>query len=725
MFSGRRIYAPSHISIRMIFSYNWLKTYFPSLPDPYKLAELLTLRAFQTENVRREGKDYLLDVDILSNRAVDAQHYDGMAREIGVLLGKEPKMRKVKVKESRERIDKQLCLRVEEKTDCPRYTLRMMRQVRIGESPEWLKARLQSAGLRPINSVVDAANYIMLKTGHPIHVFDYDRVGKPAPLRQRSKKKNPTLPELVIRRADRGEGFTSLEDKHYVLNSEMLVISDGEGDILGLAGIKGGRKAEVTKKTTTIILEAAQFSGPLVRRTSRMLGLRTAAAVRFMQGVDPDETPVVLGELSALISETSGGIVLRGMLDVYNGLKKRTTIRLRHERIESLLGGTVPKETVTQILRRLFASLRVISGTAAAWDVRVPSFRPDLVLEEDIVEEVARIYGYDKIAPETVFKVGPPDASDRFYEWSEQVHTRLTYFGFSELLSYSLVGEEFLSLLEPKQKKAVLELANPTRPELHYLRPVLLFGALDAIRKNQDSSAASRVFEIGRIYRKSMLGSAVRGVFEEPHVVFALARPSVGGENFFALKGVLTALLESLGFAGSVWFDDAPASASEFHEVVRSLLHPYRSAQVKVDQTALGQMGELHPEVARRMKLKERVAVCELSLPALAGIADRELEYQPISRYPALARDCALLVPRGTKVIEVLDVIENTAGKLLSDTDLFDIYEGEEIPEGKKNLAFHLIFQSNERTLTDGEVDAVMKRIIHALEERPEWEVRK
>lgn len=709
----------------MIFSYNWIKTYFSTLPEPHKLAEELTLRAFQTENVRREKNDYLLDIDILPNRAVDAAHYDGVAREIGVLLERTPKMRKAKIKESGGHINEHLRLRVEEKADCPRYALRMMRQVRVGTSPEWLKIRLQSAGLRPINSVVDAANYIMLKTGHPTHVFDYDRIGKASSARQGGKKKAPSLPTLVIRHANNGEHFTSLENKRYLLASDMLVISDGEGDTLGLAGIKGGRKAEVTKKTTSIVLEAAQFSGPLVRNTSRRLGLVTDASARFIQGVDPNAALAVLDELAALILDTSGGTVLRGVLDAYSKPKTETTIRLRHERITALLGVVVPKETVMRMLRRLFASVRAVSGAAASWEVRVPTYRPDLVLEENLIEEVARIYGYDKIIPSTVFEAAPPGVSDQLYTWSEQISTRLTHLGFSELLSYSLVGEEFLSLLEPLQKKILLELANPTRPELQYLRPVLLFGALDALRKNQDIYTAPRVFEIGRIYRKSPLGGAVRGVFEEPHIVIALIQPGTGGESFFALKGVLTALFESFGLVGLVWFDDAPANVGEFHEIVRSLLHPYRSAQVKIDRVILGQMGELHPEVARRLKIKERVAVCELSVRALADAGDRELEYRPISRYPALVRDCALLVPRGTKMIEALDIIENTAGALLSDTDLFDVYEGEEIPDGKKNLAFHLVFQSNERTLTDKEVDAIMARIISALEERPEWEVRR
>ena len=712
----------------MRFSYNWLQEYFDSpLPPAPKLAELLTMHAFEVEEVRRAGKDALLSVDVLPNRISDAAQYDGMAQEIAAILGKRARMPMLRPKTVAKKTAARIRVRVDARDACSRYAVRIIEGVRVHTSPRWLSERLRASGLRPINAVVDAANYMMLKTGQPMHVFDYERIGalseKTSAREDGQAKERPKT--LVVRYARRGETFTSLEKaKPYALQPSMLLISDETDAPLALAGIKGGKDAEVSARTTTIVLEAAQFSGPLLRRTSRALGLTTDAAVRFAHGVDPNAIPRALDELAALVQQLAGGAALSGIADAYPRPAKPQMIPLRAAKLAAVLGTDIPAATVRALMRRLGFALQPLSGASKGWMVRVPTRRPDIEVEENLIEEVGRLFGYERIAARGI-AISAAQEDDPLYMWSMRIRQHLARLGFSELLSYNMVGAAELRRMGMPDDNAVLELANPTRPELRYMRPVLAFGALAAIQKNQEHAPRMQVAEIGHVFCKSRLGAATPGVFETPHVVFALAERGASAELFFELKGMLSALCASLGLGTRVRVDDAAASAGEPCGMARSLMHPYRSGEVRIGNDALGQIGELHPEIARDMKLKHRVVFCELSLARLAALQTRELEYRPIARYPALVRDCAVLVPQQTRVAEVLGALETAGGALLSSADLFDAYEGRELPKGKKNLAFHLMFQSSERTLKDKEVDDIMSRMMQALEERPEWKVRR
>lgn len=703
------------------FSYQWLQDYFSSpLPPPDKLAELLTMRAFHVEAVERVGGDNVFIVDILPNRASDAAGYDGMAREIGAILGKPLKKRKTpRPREAaRGRIGDALSVAVDAPDYCPRYSARIVRGARVGASPQWLRKRLAVSGLRAINAAVDAANYIMLKTGQPVHVFDYDK------LSDSGKKKH-----MRVRLAKNNEPFISLEGKRYVLDASMLVIAD-ERDVVGLAGVKGAKKAEVTGRSTNLVLEAANFSGPLIRRTTRALKLASDASARFANALDPSMTSAALDELASLILQLGGGTAAKGMIDIRasSAAAAPKIIPLFPSHVNRVLGADIPVLTMSRILKRLSLLPEAPAARTSAepyWIVRIPAYRSDLLQEEDLIEEIGRLYGYEHIKAAPYHGMMRPVDKDEQYAWSMRIRERLAGFGFAEILSYAFIGDARETALLDEHAGALLELENPARPDMRFLRPILSFGMLRALFEN-DARADTRLFEIGAVYCRSLLGNAARGVFEEPHLNIAISRKGHAPEEaFYELKGVLSALAESLGIGDAVWFDDVPNSPVELGAMTRTLMHPYRSAELKIGGVSIGHIGMLHPEAQRSWKIKKPTAFCELSLTRLIGVGSKELEYREISRYPAIVRDLALFVPASEKIISILDVIENTAGDLLMDSDLFDIYEGSEVPDGKKNIAFHLVFQSAERTLSDREINAIMERVINALEERPEWEVRK
>lgn len=705
----------------MKFSYQWLQDYFSSpLPSSDKLAELLTMRAFQVAAIERRGEDDALSIDILPNRAPDAMGHDGMAREISALL--EMPLKKQKTQKPREakhaRASDALFVAVDAPEYCPRYSARIMRGVRIGASPQWLRERLAVSGLRTINTAVDAANYIMLKTGQPIHVFDYDTLAGSS-----GKKKI-----IRVRLAEKREPFVSLEGKRYTLDSSMLVIADAH-DVIGLAGVKGAKKAEVSERSTNLVLEAANFSGPLLRRTTRSLKLTSDASTRFVNALDPNTTVPALDELALLIQKLCGGTIAKGIVDVYKRRVIPKTISLFPSRVNEVLGINIPVSAMVKILKRLSLKPKKAAAKKSIqpyWNVQIPTCRGDLSIEEDLIEEIGRLYGYEHIKAAPYHGMMRAVDKDEQYVWSMRIRERLAGFGFAEILSYAFIGDVREVALLDEHRGVKLELENPARPDMQFLRPILSFGMMHAIAKNDARRDDIRMFEIGAVYQQGNFGNNAHGVFEESHINIAVSRKEhASGELFYELKGVFGALTESLGLGDLVWFDDVPNGPAELGAMTRMLMHPYRSAELKIGDSRIGHIGMLNPEVQRSWKIKKPVAFCELSLARLIEAGNKELEYQEISRYPALVRDLALFVPANEKIIRILDVIEHTAGPLLIDTDLFDTYEGSEAPDGKKNIAFHLVFQSNERTLNDREVNEIMERTIKALEERPEWEVRK
>jgi len=658
----------------MKVSYDWLQSFFEKkpqggkLPGPAKLADWLTMYSFETELIEKIGRDYLLDVDILPNRAHDCLSHIGVAKEIAALL-KIP-LASVdyakKIKEDKtEPAARLVKVQVKESELCPRYTARAIVDVKVGLSPDWLAKRLKVCGLRPINNIVDIANYAMLETGQPLHAFDADKL-----VASGAEQKT-----IIVRRAKKREKITTLDEGKYDLDENILVIAD-EKDPVCIAGIKGGKNPGVEAKTTRVILEAANFSPQFTRQASRRLKLKTDASWRFENELDPNLTEKGIDLAAYLIQSIAGGRVLTGRVDVYPVKRKPQKIRLDLNKVRSLLGAALSSKEIADILKRL--SFGVKPFKKSALEITVPTERLDVNIPEDLVEEIGRVYGLAKIPSQLPLVALIPPRLSEDVVYRNQVSDILTHLGFSEVYNYSFVSDG-----------GSAELLNPLNQEQRYLRPNLAANLLKNIDNNKRYFKEIALFEIGRVFKREK-----DGVMERKKLGAA-----IWPVDFYRLKGVIEALLNKLRIS-DIWFDDA------FEEKEDGL----KKAEVKVGNDLLGWVG---------------AGVFELDFEKLAELATEERIYLPPSKYPAMIRDISVLVEPGTKVGEALNLIDAAGGPLVRDVDLFDLYEGDKVADGKKSFAFHIIFQSDDRTLTDKEVNKLQDKIIKALEEEGGWEVRK
>jgi len=725
----------------MKFSYNWLQSFFKKkLPAPKKLAELLTLHFAEVEGMKvnenkssfssfaiarvKEGKDFTLDIDVRPNRAGDCFSHLGIAREIAAILNfklhppiSEPKEeKKIKAKDI-------VSVEVKHKWACSRYTARVITDVKVDSSPVWLKERLKTCGLRPINNIVDIANYVMLETGQPLHAFDGGKL-------EGNK--------IIIRFAKEKEKITTLDEQKFDLDPEILVIAD-EKKPVGIAGIKGGKIPEIDKKTKIVVLESANFNPQIIRQGSKKLNLKTDASLRFEHGVDPNLTEFAVNRAGLLIQKLAKGKVAKGTVDIYSKKVLPRRIRLDLNYLKSLLGIEIPKNKAIAILKKL--GFNVQPSASGILTVIVPTFRLDVSIPEDLIEEIARIFGYDKIP--SVFPIAaliPPKRNLDIF-WEDISKNILKEAGFTESYNYSFVSEKDKNIFGGNN---LIELENPLSQDFKYLRPSLIPNLLKNVQKNQKKFEKIKIFELGKIFRNN------KGKPEEKRILTAV----ISGNEFYQLKGVTDTLLNKLGIS-NVWYAEHSAhlpersEGREMNEVQRttprpakrgsaydeyqptpeesktSTWHLKKSAEIKVDNEEIGFLGEISPKILTDLKIEDKVCVFDLDFEKLSRLASEETIYRPISRFPAAIRDIAILTPRQVRVEEVLNEIETAGGEILRDVDLFDIYEGEELPGGKKNLAFHLIYQAKDRTLSSKEIDEIHNKIIKTLEKNPEWQVRK
>ncbi len=690
----------------MKISYNWLQSFFKKrLPVPDKLADLLTRHSFETELVGRIGQDYLLDIDVLPNRAHDCLSHLGIAQEIAALLKylltQDDWTKKIKVKQ-KESIKNFVKVEVKDKTLCPRYMARALVGVKVGPSPKWIQERLKVCGLRPISNVVDIANYVMLETGQPLHAFDADKL---------------EAKTIIVRRAKKGEKITTLDNETYDLDENILVIADKKNPV-GVAGIKGGKGPEIDKRTKRVILEAANFSSPIIRQGSQQLKLKTDASWRFEHELDPNLTEGAIDMAAYLIQEVAEGQVLEGVVDVYPNKIKPRKIKLDIERVKSLLGVEIPKKEIVRILESL--SFQILDSKFQILNITIPTRRLDISIPEDLIEEIGRVYGYEKIPSKlpAATLISPERNEDLVYQ--NKITDVLNNFGFSEVYNYSFVSEKEISLYQTQP--SLIEVANPVSQEQRYLRPSLILNLLKNVKENKKYFEEVRLFEIGKVFQKDKKGKGkeekiLAGVIS----LESKSKQAQEAQEFYRLKGVIDSVLNKLRIS-DIWYDDKIAKIGS---PVPGFCHPIRRAEVKISNDCLGWLAEIDKRALEKMGIDSRVAGFELDFKKLVTLATEERIYLPPSRYPAVVRDIALLVDVGTKVVEVLNLIHAAGGPLVKDIDLFDMYEGEEIPQGKKNLAFHIIYQADDRTLTDKEVNKLQEKVIQTLEEEGGWEVRR
>ena len=696
----------------MIFSYNWLQSFFKKkLPTPEKLADLLLRHFAEVEEIRKENKDFVLDIDVRPNRAGDCFSHLGIAREVATILNYKLEVPESKLIEDRSLKAKDFVhIDVKHREACPRYVARVIIEVRVGPSPKWLQERLKVCGLKPINNIVDIANYVMLESGQPLHAFDGEKIeGK----------------TIIVRFAKKGEKIITLDEEKYDLDNDILVIADLKTP-LALAGIKGGKKAEITNRTKIVVLESANFNQRIIRRGSKKIDLKTDASWRFEHGIDPNLTEIAINLAARLIQEIAGGKIAQGLVDFYPKKVLPKKIKLDFDYVEGLLGVKIPLGEIKNILRKLdFKIDEKRSRQINQILVEVPTFRLDISIPEDLIEEIGRIYGYEKIP--SVFPTAaliPPERNLDIF-WEDIVKNILKEAGFTEVYNYSFISEKDISVYQLNQYKSqVLEIENPTSADYQYLRPSLIPNLLKNVALNQNFFKEIRIFELGKVFQnkklreKRMLAGLITGDYNPPST---LPLKDEQAPKFFEAKGVVDLLLTKLGIS-NFWYDEYKPTSEESK---LSIWKTKKCAEIKIDHEEIGFLGEISPKILETLKINDKVVVFDIDFEKLSKLSSEETIYRPISRYPAAIRDIAILVPSDVFVEEVLNKIEIAGGSLIRDIDLFDIYEGEELPGGKKNLAFHIIYQAEDRTLSSKEIDEIQEKIIKTLEEEQEWEVRK
>ncbi|MEH7223019.1 phenylalanine--tRNA ligase subunit beta [Bacillus sp. JJ1566] len=636
--------------------------------------------------------DKVLELGLTPNRA-DAMSMMGVAYEVAAILGKDLKLPQPKVKTSEEKAEDYISISVDAKEDNPLYVARVVKDVKIGPSPLWLQTRLMAEGIRPHNNVVDITNYILLEYGQPLHAFDYNRLG--------SK-------EILIRRAKNGEKITTLDNAERTLTDEHLVITNGTVPV-ALAGVMGGANSEVKNDTTTVLIESAYFTGSTIRKSSKDHGLRSEASARFEKGIDPNRTREAADRAAELMAELAGGIVLNGVVAVDTLDIQPVNVSVSLERINKVLGTEITKEKVEEIFTNLKFTFTVDNG---AFHVTAPTRRPDITIEEDLIEEVARLYGYDELPTTLPIGESNPGRLTDYQAKRRLVRRYLEGVGLYQSITYSLTSAE-------KVSKYALELSEPIRlampmsEERSQLRLSILPHLLEVVSHDlarQIDSVAT--YETGSVFITRPNQELPE---EKEHLAIALTgswlSPTWQGEkkavDFYVVKGILEGLFEKLGLENRTSFLQARVEG----------MHPGRTAAVLLDNKEIGFIGQIHPNVQKDLDLTPTYVV-ELSLKDVLEADVEEILYQPIPRFPSMTRDIALVVESGVAAGDMKQVIIEAGGKLLRDVTIFDLYEGERMEPGKKSVAYSIKYFDPERTLTEEEVTKAHEKVLKAVAEK-------
>lgn len=692
----------------MKFSYNWLQSFFKKkLPNPKKLAELLTLHFAEVEEIKEKGGDFILEIDIRPNRAGDCFSHIGIAREISAITNLIFYNEKIKLLEDKKLKSKDFIkIEIKNKKACLRYTARVIHDLKIEPSPKWIQEKLEACGLKPINNVVDIANYVMLETGQPLHIFDGEKI--------ENKK-------IIVRFAKKDEKIITLDEEKYVLDDDILIIAD-EKKPLAIAGIKGGKGAEVNEKTKIIIIEAANFNSQTIRQGSKKIDLKTDASWRFENGIDSNLTELAINKAAYLIQEIAKGKIFAGLIDFYPQKVLPRKIKLDLNYLGKLLGKEVSKNEIIKILKKL--EFKIINIQNKQLLIEIPSFRLDISIQEDLIEEIGRIYGLEKIP--SIFPIIPLTLPEKNLNiiWENKIKDILKEIGFNEVYNYSFISEKEVEIFKYDNKN-LIELRNPISSNFQYLRPSLIPNLLKNAEKNQLNFEEIKIFELGKTFKFQ------KGKIEERKTLSGL----ITGDSFYEIKGAIDLLLKGLGINSlykEEWCQEVEKEKKAynkneaiFQELEISILRFEKCAEIKINNEKIGFLGEISQEILNALKIGKKVSLFNFDFEKLIKLASEEIIYQPISRFPFAIRDIAILVPEEIKIKEVLDLIKSSKDKILKDVNLFDIYQGKELPEGKKNLAFHLVFQAEDRTLNSKEIDEIKNKIIKILETMPQWQVRK
>lgn len=642
--------------------------------------------------------DVVLEFELTANRA-DCFSVFGLVREIAAITGNKPHFPEIKVNEDdNTKLNDIFSVEIADPDLCSRFSTRMLKNVKIGPSPEWMQQRLEGAGIRSINNVVDVTNFVMIELGHPMHAYDYDKI---------------TGKKLIARRAIEGEELHTLDDTSRKGKGEMLVIADSE-KAAGLAGIMGGFETEITDTTTTVVLESADFYGPCIRRTARACGLSSEASGRFERGVDSETTIKALDRAAQLLQEMGACTVCEGIVDVYPNPKQANYVTFTPEQINNHLGTNIAKDVMLNIITSV--GFDVTKDENDEITVKVPSWRNDVTCMADISEEIARLHGFDKIKstlPNGASMQGTQSAKQTFID---KVKASLSSQGLYETISFALTNEETFNKLNIPQdsplRKAV-PIMNPLSDEYPLVRTTLLSSIFDNLarnlaRKNDDVA----LFEVGSVFFPKALP-----VTELPDEVVKIAGAITGRRNaqgwnqtndmvdFYDAKGIIEELLANLR-----------VTRYTVEAGTHYAMHPGKTALFKKGRDVIATVGEVHPAVLSAYGITKPVYIFELDATTVMKYMAKDLKYKALPKYPATSRDLAMLVDVDVNAADIEKAMTKAAGQNLTQITLFDVYTGKQVEEGKKSLAFSLTFQSNDKTLTDAEIDPAIEKIVAKLQ---------
>lgn len=643
--------------------------------------------------------DVVLEFELTANRA-DCFSVFGLVREIAAITGNKPHFPEIKVNEDdNTKLNDIFSVEIADPDLCSRFSTRMLKNVKIGPSPEWMQQRLEGAGIRSINNVVDVTNFVMIELGHPMHAYDYDKI---------------TGKKLIARRAIEGEELHTLDDTSRKAKGEMLVIADSE-KAAGLAGIMGGFETEITDTTTTtVVLESADFYGPCIRRTARACGLSSEASGRFERGVDSETTIKALDRAAQLLQEMGACTVCEGIVDVYPNPKQANYVTFTPEQINNHLGTNIAKDIMLNIITSV--GFDVTKDENDEITVKVPSWRNDVTCMADISEEIARLHGFDKIKstlPNGVSMQGTQSAKQTFID---KVKASLSSQGLYETISFALTNEETFNKLNIPQdsplRKAV-PIMNPLSDEYPLVRTTLLSSIFDNLarnlaRKNDDVA----LFEVGSVFFPKALP-----VTELPDEVVKIAGAITGRRNaqgwnqtndmvdFYDAKGIIEELFANLR-----------VTRYTVEAGTHYAMHPGKTALFKKGRDVIATVGEVHPAVLSAYGITKPVYIFELDATTVMKYMAKDLKYKALPKYPATSRDLAMLVDVDVNAADIEKAMTKAAGQNLTQITLFDVYTGKQVEEGKKSLAFSLTFQSNDKTLTDAEIDPAIEKIVAKLQ---------
>lgn len=628
--------------------------------------------------------DVVFEYEITSNR-VDCYSVLGIAREAAATFRKPFCPPTVKATGNEEKASDYVKVTVEAPELCPRYIARVVKNIKIAPSPKWLQRRLAVNGIRPINNVVDITNYVMEEYGQPMHAYDYDTLAGH---------------EIIVRRAENGEKFVTLDGQERTMDENVLMICDGEKAV-GMAGIMGGENSMITDDVKTMLFEAACFDGTNIRLSAKRVGLRTDASGKFEKGLDPNNAQAAIDRACQLIEELGAGEVVGGMVDVYTRKKEPVRVKFEPEKINALLGTDIAPEEMLGYFRGV-----ELEYDEAAGEVIAPTFRHDIFRTADLAEEVARFYGYDNI-PTTLPRGEATTGKLPFYLRVEQVAREIAEFcGFSQGYCYSFESPKvFDKLLIPAedQLRQAIAISNPLGEDFSVMRTISLNGMLNSLAFNYNHRNKNvRLYELGNVYLPKALP-----LTELPEERMQFTLGMYGEGDFYHMKGVAEEFFDKIGMHKAPVYD--PKSG-------RPYLHPGRQADIYYEGERIGYLGELHPAVADNYGIGEKAYVAVLDLPAIIPFATFDRKFEGIARFPAVSRDLSMVVPKSLLAGDIEAMLRQRGGKYLESCQLFDLYEGSQIEEGYKSMAYALTFRAKDRTLEEADITAAMKKILNGLQ---------